>query len=250
MRFFILLPYLLCSIFIYSQTSTNDCNNVVNGRVIDTQTDKRVENAVVYISNGDENIIKGVTDSNGNFTVNLPCDNGRYTATTTIENFTKSTKLIFTTRDVYKEHNVTLDIYPIREFTVVNSKKRIIVNQIYFIPDDFDITPEAAMELRKVYDILNKYPDMNMEIAFHSDSRGDERFLASLTQKRADACASYLINKGIDSERIIAKGYGSTKLLNECERGVKCSNDKHLINKRSEFLVFKKDLSTQLAIFE
>jgi len=250
MRFFIILPFLLINLIVFSQTSIDDCYNVVHGRVVDTQLDKNVPNAIVFVNNGLENITTVTTDSSGKFTFNLPCDNGRYIASTTIENFTKSTKLIFTSRSDYKKHNLTLDIYPIREFTAVNGKKRIIVNQIYFIPDDYDITPEAAIELRKVCDILNKYPDITIEIGFHSDSRGEERFLNELTQKRADACASYLINKGIESDRIIAKGYGSTKLVNECERGVKCSNEKHLMNKRSEFLVFKKDLSSQIVTFE
>lgn len=250
MRFFIILLFLLFNSFIFSQTSSDDCYNVVRGKVVDMQADKVMPNIVVHIDKDDVHFSSISTDNNGNFTFDLPCDNSRYIATSTIENFTKSTKLIFTSRSTKKEHNITLDVYPIREFVTTNSKKRIIVKPIYFIPDDSSITPEATKELCKVYDILNKYPDISIEIGFHSDSRGEERFLASLTQTRADACASYLINRGIESERVIAKGFGSTKLLNECERGVKCSNDKHLMNKRSEFIVFKKELSQQMATFE
>lgn len=243
MRFFILLSFLLFNSIIFSQTSSDDCYNVVHGNVFDIQAEKAMSNIVVHINKDDVYFTSISTDNNGSFTLDLPCDNSRYIVTSTIENFTKSTKLIFTSRSTKKEHNITLDIYPIREFVTTSNKKRIIVKPIYFIPDDYGITPEASKELSKVYDILIKYPDISIEIGFHSDSRGEERFLGALTQKRADACASYLINRGIESDRIIAKGFGSTKLLNECERGVKCSNTKHLMNKRSEFIVFKKELS-------
>ncbi len=250
MRFFILLPFVLFYSLIYSQTSNDDCLNSVHGKVIDNQSNTTIPHATVLVSKGNEIFTSVTTDSSGNFSISLPCDNDRYIATVTLENFTKSTKLIFTSRGIQKKHSITLDIYPIKEFASENGKKKIIVNPIHFIPDDDSISSEAAIELRKVCDIMNKYTDINVEIGFHSDSRCNESFLTTLTQKRADACASYLINKGVESERIIAKGFGSTKLLNECERGVKCSNAKHLINKRSEFLVFKKDLSEQMTIFE
>jgi len=250
MRFFIVLPFIIFNSFVFSQTSVNECSNSVTGKILDIQSDKTISDATVLVSNNDKVIASAITDSNGNFNLDLPCDNGRYILTATLENFTKSTKLVFTSSGTHKKHTITLDVFPVREFTFINGKKRIIVNPIYFIPDDFSITSEAAKELKKVCDILNKYPDMILEIGFHSDSRGNESFLTSLTQERADACASFLINNGIDGERITAKGFGSTKLLNECERGVKCSNDKHLENKRSEFLVFNKDLSRQMANFE
>ncbi len=250
MRFFILILFFLFNILIYSQTSNDECLNSIHGKVIDIQSNTIIPHATVLVSKDNEIITSATTDSSGNFSISLPCDNDRYIATVTLENFTKSTKLIFTSRGFNKKHSITLDIYPIKEFTSNNGKKKIIVNQIYFIPDDDSISSEAAVELRKVSDIMNKYQDINVEIGFHSDSRGDESFLTALTQKRADACSSYLINKGVESERITAKGFGSSKLINECERGVKCSNHKHLINKRSEFLVFKKDLSEQMAIFE
>lgn len=250
MRFFILLPFIVFSTFLFSQTSIKDCHNHLSGKVLNIDSDETISSVHVTIATDNEFITSTVTDNNGYFKVDLPCDNKRYIVSATVENFTKSTKLVFTTAGVSKKHTITLDVYPIREFTSKNGKKKIIVDQIYFIPDDIGITKEAAKELRIVRDLLNKYPDMVLEIGFHSDSRGDERFLTSLTQKRADACASYLINNGIESDRIITRGFGSSKLLNECERGVKCSNDKHLINKRSEFFVFKKDLSTQMATFE
>jgi outer membrane protein OmpA-like peptidoglycan-associated protein len=157
----------------FSQEKTDKCFNQIDGQVFDTKNNHPLPNAAILVSNSNENIKTLTADSEGKFSIKLPCDNGRYVFTTTVENFTKSTKLIFTTRDTYKENNIVLDVFPISEFATVNNEKRIILNQIDFIPDDYDITPEAAIELRKVYDILNKYPDISLEIGFHSDSRGE-----------------------------------------------------------------------------
>ncbi len=239
MRYFILLPFFLVSSIIFSQDSANICNNHVSGRVVNIETDEIITNAVVNIKDRNDVVTTLRTDNNGNFTIDLPCDNDRYILSSTVENFTKSTKLIFTSRTSVKKHNVTLDMYPIKEFVEVKKIKRIIVDSITFYPDDISINSEAALQLKIVSDLLNKYQNISLEIGFHSDSRGSKDFILSLTQERADACASYLINKGIESSRIIAKGYGDTKLLNECEKGIRCTEEKHLANRRSEFVVLQ-----------
>lgn len=233
---FFLFVFLVNS-FIFSQTGVNSCRNQVSGTVINKQNELSIPNVNIQITDNDGNIIKTQADNNGSFTIDLPCDDGRYTISTSIENYTKSTKLIFTSQSINKEHRVNLEVYPIQEFEEVNGEKRILVNSIRFFPDDIGVNPEARIQLNKVSDILRKYEDLNIEIGFHADSRGGEKFLIDLTQQRADACTSYLIDKGIDASRIHAKGYGAAKLLNECEKGIKCSEAKHLINRRSEFVV-------------
>lgn len=61
-----------------------------------------------------------------------------------------------------------------------------------------------------------------------------------LSEKRANATMKYIISQGIDSNRLIGKGYGETKLKNKCANGVPCSNAEHEINRRTEFVIIEK----------
>jgi outer membrane protein OmpA-like peptidoglycan-associated protein len=48
---------------------------------------------------------------------------------------------------------------------------------------------------------------------------------------------AWLVSKGIDAKRLRGKGYGESQLLNRCKDGVKCSEEEHLKNRRSEFMI-------------
>ena len=76
-----------------------------------------------------------------------------------------------------------------------------------------------------------------MEIGVHSDGRGDAAEELKITQKRADAIIGHLKVKGISKERLTAKGYGITRLLNNCGPGVTCTDAEHAENPRREGLV-------------
>jgi outer membrane protein OmpA-like peptidoglycan-associated protein len=100
------------------------------------------------------------------------------------------------------------------------------------------IRPEAAGELDKIYGVMNEYTSIVIKIESHTDSRGSDAYNEALSDRRAKSTRDYLISRGIDARRIeSAIGYGENRLLNECSSGVKCSNEKHDINRRSEFII-------------
>mgnify|MGYP000884822182 CR=1 FL=1 len=82
-----------------------------------------------------------------------------------------------------------------------------------------------------------KYTDVSIEIGSHTDCRDKSENNLILSQKRAEATLNYIVKQGISPSRLKAKGYGETKPLNECIDGIKCSEDKYQINRRSEFIV-------------
>ena len=77
-----------------------------------------------------------------------------------------------------------------------------------------------------------------IEIGSHTDSQGGEAFNQQLSEKRAKGVVDYLIGKGIKSDRLIAVGYGESKLLNDCDDSKPCSPAQHAKNRRTEFKVF------------
>jgi len=113
--------------------------------------------------------------------------------------------------------------------------RKIKLEKIYYDYDKYYINPMAALELTRLIQLMNDFPDMTIELSSHTDSRGSDDYNLKLSQNRADAAVAYIIGKGISKNRIVAKGYGETRLVNECANGVNCSEAKHQENRRTEF---------------
>ena len=99
------------------------------------------------------------------------------------------------------------------------------------------LDPVAKTELDALAERLQVNPQLMMEIGVHSDGRGDAAEELKITQKRADAIIGHLKVKGISKERLTAKGYGITRLLNNCGPGVTCTDAEHAENRRVEYTV-------------
>jgi len=84
---------------------------------------------------------------------------------------------------------------------------------------------------------MNKYPQLNINIESHTDSRGNDNYNMLLSDKRAQSTLEWLVSKGIDRSRLSAKGFGESQLLNECSNGVECTEEAHQLNRRSMFLM-------------
>lgn len=117
--------------------------------------------------------------------------------------------------------------------------KAIRLDNIYYDYNKWDIRPDAAIELDKLVKIMQENPEIHIELSSHTDSRGNDKYNMKLSQNRAQSAVNYIISKGIDASRIYAKGYGESKLLNRCGNGVKCSEEEHQLNRRTEFKVVK-----------
>ncbi len=115
--------------------------------------------------------------------------------------------------------------------------KVLKLNPIYFDLDKHNIRPDAAVELAKIAEVLHDYPRMKIDVRSHTDSRASDSYNLKLSQRRAKSTAEWLIAQGIDASRITYKGYGETQLENRCSNGVKCTEEQHQQNRRSEFIV-------------
>ena len=102
------------------------------------------------------------------------------------------------------------------------------------------IRKESKVVLGRVVELMKKYPDMVIEIGSHTDSRGNEKFNANLSQKRANSTRDFIIESGINAKRVTAKGYGESVPIVKCNPDEACSEEEHELNRRSEFVI--KDL--------
>ena len=105
-------------------------------------------------------------------------------------------------------------------------------SNVLFGFDQSNLSGDAKGSLDKLVTVLNYYPDTDIEVQGHTDSKGSKTYNQSLSERRASAVTSYLASKGISNSRTIVKGYGESvpKYSNESESG-------RAENRRVEFLI-------------
>ena len=105
-------------------------------------------------------------------------------------------------------------------------------SNVLFAFDKSDLSAESKVNLDKLVTVLNGYPDTNIELQGHTDSKGSEAYNQTLSEKRATAVSVYLNEKGITASRVTVKGFGETlpKYDNETDEG-------RAQNRRVEFLI-------------
>lgn len=105
-------------------------------------------------------------------------------------------------------------------------------DKVLFGFDRSDLSATAEGNLDKLANILKEYPDTNIEIQGHTDSKGSDSYNMSLSEKRAQSVATYLRGRGIASNRITTRGYGETAPVatNDTEDG-------RSQNRRVDFLI-------------
>ncbi|MHB1177934.1 MAG: OmpA family protein [Daejeonella sp.] len=115
--------------------------------------------------------------------------------------------------------------------------KTIALENIYYDLGSSRIRGDASSDLEKLVKFLQDNPALKIEIASHSDSRGSDASNLILSQSRAQEVINFLQKQGVNRSRLIAMGYGETRLVNGCVNNVKCTEAEHEQNRRTEFKV-------------
>lgn len=110
-------------------------------------------------------------------------------------------------------------------------------NKLNFALNSFELSYEAKKILERWFQYLDKNRNIRLRLNAHTDSQGDLDYNLRLSQRRADNSKNYLVQRGIDPERIISRGYGERYILNHCKDGVACSDEEHEVNRRLEIIV-------------
>jgi peptidoglycan-associated lipoprotein len=111
--------------------------------------------------------------------------------------------------------------------------KAFKVENIYYDLNKYDIREDAAIELDKLVLVLEDNPGIKIELGSHTDTRSSDVYNARLSQQRAQSAVNYIISRGIESNRMKAKGYGETQLIVKNAK----TEEEHQINRRTEFKV-------------
>ncbi len=212
--------------------------NAIAGTVTELITGDVMPKALVELL--DENNIKLKeieTAEDGSFIFEDLDSNTKYTVRITKRSYFEDAKEV-TTKD---NETVTVDftLKKLKEMIAVEDGiRKLKTEMIHFDFDKSYIRKDAGEELNKLVSVMKEYPDMVIKIESHTDSRGSAVYNKYLSDKRAKSTREYIISKGIDASRIeSAIGYGEEQLLNECNGRVPCTEQKHYLNRRSEFII-------------
>ncbi|MBK6565679.1 MAG: OmpA family protein [Saprospiraceae bacterium] len=150
--------------------------------------------------------------------------------------------LTFNTRGIFDDQVITKTIVlkakpRSEDYDTYSINEPIRLNNIYYDLDKANIRPEAEKDLLYLSELMEQYPEMVIELSSHTDSRSDDNYNQKLSQRRADSAKRWLVDQGVESRRIVTQGYGEKMLLNRCKNGIKCSEDEHRINRRTEFKI-------------
>ena len=217
----------------------------VRTRVFDDATKQQLASATVNLAlrsrNTDESDVIMSTDTtttDGPVLFNLKQDK-QYKITATRNGYFTASQT-FGTEGISKSDTQVVDIY----LKKLEKNKAYRLNNIYYDFDKADLRPESKATLDTLYKILIENPTIIIELSSHTDARGNEAYNLNLSQHRAESCVNYLISeKGIPKERITAKGYGKTKLIEDCSKYADCPQDQsgdcpcHQLNRRTEFKI-------------
>lgn len=105
-------------------------------------------------------------------------------------------------------------------------------SNVLFGFDKSSLSNDAKISLDKLITVLESYPETDIQVQGHTDSRGSEAYNQTLSEQRASAVAEYLVYKNVNSNRLKIIGFGELlpKYLNDTEEG-------RALNRRVEFLI-------------
>ncbi|MGB5654516.1 MAG: OmpA family protein, partial [Robiginitalea sp.] len=212
--------------------------NAIAGVITDKITGDRLPDALVELL--DENNIKlkeVISDADGGFVFEDLDSHKKYHLRLQKDLYAEKDKFIETEENNLVYTDVTMS--KLEELvTIEDGIKKLKTEMIYFDFDKDTVREDAALELDKLVAVMQEYPSMVIKIASHTDSRGPKEYNLNLSDRRAKSTRDYLISQGIDRERIeSADGFGESQLLNECDGSVRCAEDQHQRNRRSEFII-------------
>jgi outer membrane protein OmpA-like peptidoglycan-associated protein/tetratricopeptide (TPR) repeat protein len=225
-------------IYKFLETRKLVCEQVLSGIVTDLDTGEILPNTKVTLFDDKFNIIKEViSDDKGFYTFEVECGKSYFVRAEKDTYETKEQKITIPTLTGKTDLPIQLEkkVKPV----VVGDDlaKAFGIKIIYFDLDKWNIRPDAALELEKILDVMKQYPNMKIDVRSHTDSRQTHKYNEKLSDRRAKSTMSWLVKNGIDANRLTGKGYGETQLVNKCADGVKCSEDEHQANRRSEFII-------------
>lgn len=226
-------------VYKFLETKRLKCEQELYGKVTDLATAQILPDTKISLFDSKFNLVNtAVTDPSGNYTFAVECGKTYNVRAAKIDYTTKEQKISI---PMVNNGKTNLPFALEKEACKVaigdDLGKCFGIKMIYFDLDKYNIRHEAALDLEKILDVLTQNPTMKLDIRSHTDSRASFKYNEVLSENRAKSTINWLVKNGVDPSRLTGKGYGETQLVNQCTDDVKCTEEEHQLNRRSEFII-------------
>ncbi|MGG5578379.1 OmpA family protein [Myroides sp. C15-4] len=210
------------------------CVQIIDGVVADRDNKNGLEGVEIIVYDLRNNIVEKVyTDEQGYYSAEQLSCGQQYRIHVGKEKYLTQEFAVNTDRKTRQRLNIELELIEKGD----DLFKKLKLAPIHFDFDSAVIRPDAQVELMKVVKTMLEHPSLIVDVRSHTDSRGNDTYNMQLSERRAQATMQWISSKGVDPSRLTGKGYGESQLINHCSNGVKCTDDEHQANRRSEFII-------------
>lgn len=229
-------------IYKFTETRKLACEQSLTGIITNKETAKILPDTKMSLFDEQFHLLKeGISDANGNYSFEVLCGKTYFVRAEKQEYETKEKTINISKTSGKSELNLALEqrIKPIEIGT--DLAKTLGIPIIYFDLDKSFIRKDAAFELAKVLAVMQEYPKMKIDVRSHTDCRQTAQYNEALSDRRAKSTMAWLVKNGIEANRLTAKGYGESQLVNDCgcepTNKSNCTEEQHQANRRSEFII-------------
>lgn len=193
-------------------------SSYMKGKVYDSDNQEplKAKFELISLDSGDVVMESYSDEQSGEFLVCIPSNNNY------VLNVSKKGYLFYSDNFTLKGiHEVDEPFRKDVPLDPVKEGERIVLRNIFYATDSSNLKSESKVELNKLYQFLEDNPELEIEISGHTDNVGSEEYNMELSRERARSVYNYLIEKGVDSERLSYEGYGESEPVttNETEEG-------------------------------
>lgn len=200
----------------------------MKGIVFDEKTNQRLaaDFKIIDLENENEVVSATADPVTGSFLISLPA-NKNYALNVSMDGYlfhSENIELLSGTPEEPFLKNVGMKQLSVGE--------TVVLKNVFFETNKYDLKDESRVELMKLHSFMQNNPAVSIEISGHTDNVGNDNDNQILSENRAQAIYNFLIENGIEADRLSYKGYGETQPIdtNDTEEG-------RANNRRSEFKV-------------
>lgn len=208
---------------------------VYNAVVIDENTGAQIEDAMIVFaklggSSADSTTLAGVDEFNKTLDMN-----SEYSVYAVKDKYYSSERMISTAGITQSMGQTRIkDTLFMKELKVGQVYK---IDNIYYDYNKANVREDAKPSLNRLIQLLQQYPEMNIQVNSHTDCRGADAYNLNLSKARAASVIKYLQERGINKKHLQSKGFGETNPVESCPVCDDCSEEQHQRNRRTEFQI-------------
>jgi len=218
---------------------------VLKGKITSNKTRTAISKATLILKSKDGDVLKKMLSADdGAYRIEVPWQDEVMLEVTKEKYSSYKHNYDSIKLDEIQSQEINIDLVAYEDIVEEKEGQTVIkLKKFYFQRGQYSITNEISTELDKVVDAIQLFPQLQLRIETHTDSRGGGATNFRLTQRRSDAIKKYLLDNGVSNSNILySVGYGEDKVLNNCTNGVYCIELLHKKNQRSLVVVLNNNI--------